>query len=353
MEGIYTEFENENELRAYPFAGGCDDSESENKIPIGLFVDAILYPINPSGLIYISSISEDGTFSISDDSGVIMTGTPNGKLVELYDISDFHRHTGTLIASSDDALEEFAGRGYAREFPASYTTFASSCVFPITIDGVISLSIGDAGTATGDVIISNKDDDVVRVSSGTSRGKSTLRFDIVPSLKVPDESFIKRIICVVDGQTPFRIEKSPLAYNAVQLWLDCIDRETVCAAAHRENAFEMCDTCAQEQEDPIEPDQIPEAYKLIEVYIPPDENQREGGIASGAANAFYLVVPNMLGHVNPLSITMEDGVVSPKLSNPDVDVDGMEANLTDGAMLDSMTSKGVVLQVPGLSGGLI
>lgn len=353
MEGIFTEFENENALRAYPFAGGCEPDESADCIPAGIFVDAALYPVNPSGLIYLSSVSEDGMFSVSDESGVVMTGYADSNVVELFDMSDFHRHTGTIIASSEKVLEEFAGRGVLREYSSSQTAFASTCVFPIIIDGVISVSVGDTGSATGEIGFANEPDDTIRVSSGSSDGRSTLRFDVIPRIKPQEETFIKRVICVVDGQTPFRISKAGHGYNIVVLELDSIDKELVCAAAHRENSLEMVDTCECGKATPAEPEYTPEVHQLEEVYIPPDKNGSEGGLVDGAENAFYLVVPNRPGYSNPISITMEDGIVSPMTTDPEVVVNGMEADLADGAMLDKVTSKGVVIQVPGLSGGQI
>lgn len=357
MEGIFQEFENENSLRTYPFAAGCVPADGDREIPDGLFVDAALYPINPNGILYLSSVSEKGTFVVSDGAGEIMDGTVSGNVVELVDRSAFRRHVGTLVASSAEVLEDFAGRGVSREYLESESAFASSCVFPVVIDGVTSMSLGESAAHAGNVSFSNGDEDEIRVSSGTKGGNDTLRFDILPKPGLPDTDSIRRIICVVDGETPFRIEK--LAYNVVMVRLDGIDKDTICSAAHRENGFEMVDTCECGKQKPPRPTSIPEAYQLLETFIPPDDVPEgaefgpEGGIADGADNAFYLVVPNTLGYVNPLSITMEDGIVSPRTSDPNTVVDGMTADLADGALVDSVTSKCVVIQVPGLSGGEI
>lgn len=362
MEGIFTEHENENGLRSYPFAGGTVDGEYA--IPTGLFVDAAIYPVNPSGVVYLSSVSADGELSVSDDSGVIMSGRQSGAVVELYDSTPFKRHTGTLVASSEDALSEFCGRGVDVEFEADNTAFASACVFPVVIDGVVSLSVGDAGTACGDVSFSNGPSDEVRVSIGEKFDRKTLRFDVLPRPGIADEAFIKRVICVVDGQTPFRIGRNWVRgqtdewYNTVVLELDGIDKDLVCASAHRENSFEMADTCECGKKPVQEDGYLPEAYQLEEVYIPPDPTGDEGGLAEGADNAFYLVVPNIMRigsetYMNPLSITLEDGTVSPKVEDPEVVIDGFEAVMAEGEMLDKVTSKSVVIQVPGLSGGQI
>ena len=362
MEGIFLEFENENALRSYPFASGCLPTDNVDfVIPVDVFVDAALYPINPSGTLYLSSVSEDGVFSISDSTGVIMTGSANGNLVELYDLSPFMRHVGTLVAASNEALSEFAGRGILREYDSSETAFASSCVFPVAIDGVISISVGDSGSATGNVSFSNGDSDDVRVSSGIREdGRRTLRFDVLPRPSVPDDLSIRRIICVVDGQTPFRIERSAFQYNTIVLTMQGegvnIDKEDVCAAAHRENSFEMSDTCGCDgkcEQDIPSKDPLPYTYQRMEVFIPPDPDEANEGIEEGADNAFYLAVPNLAGYSNPISITMEDGIISPKTDDLEIVEKGDSVELAEGEMLDSVTSKGIIIQVPGLSGGAI
>ena len=367
MEGVFLEFENENALRTYPFASGCLPIENgEACIPAGVFVDAALYPVNPTGTMYLSSISESGVFSISDSAGVIMHGSASGSLVELYDTTEFARHVGTLVASSEDALSELAGRGVLRSYSVSETAFAASCVFPVVIDGVTAMSVGDSGLVSGSLEFANSPTDEVRVSSGMrDDGRRTLRFDVIPKIDIPAEPSIRRIICVVDGQTPFRIlrnydEEDGSGYNIVILSLSGIERDAVCSAAHRENAFVMADTCDCGSSDPEpcekpnpDPEELPTTYQLIEVFIPPDATGAEGGLEDGADNAFYLSVPNLTGYVNPLSLTMEDGMVAPMTTDPEVVLNGDDAELSEGALRDEVTSKGLILQVPGLSGGEI
>lgn len=359
MEGVFIEFENENSLRAYPFAAWCVPSDDEAlEIPASLFVDAAMYPVNPSGTLYLSSVSADGVFSVSDDTGVIMTGTASGDCVEFRDLTALRRHVGTLVSSSSDALAEFAGRGADREYGRENAEFASSCVFPVVVDGVTSVSVGGTEPLSGNVAFSNPADGEVRVSSCTADdGRKTLRFDVLPKVGTDIQS-IRRVICVVDGQTPFRISRHQASYNAVVLQLDGIDRDTVCASAHRESDFEMVDACECERRTTERVD-IPETYQIVETFIPPDphgtgdQDVSEGGIPEGADNAFYIVVPNELGYSNPLSITLEDGDVAAKTGSLEVVVDGYTADLADGEMLDEVTSKGVVIQVPGLSGGTV
>ena len=365
MEGIFLEYENENELRFYPFAAGSVFPDDEDLvIPPGVFVDASLYPVNPSGNLYLSEISDRGVFSVSDDTGVIMTGEQKGSMVDFRDLSGMDRHVGVLLASSEEALSEVAYRGTTRSYSPANTSFAASCVFPVVIDGVVSLDVGGTGMVSREVAFSNGPRDDIRVSSKRMPGirRNSLRFDVLPRPGVKDDMSIKRIICVVDGKTPFRISHmyNPNhpemgGYNVVRLSLDGIDKDVVCAAVHRENQFEMSDTCSCQPGPLPEKEDIPEAYQLVEVYIPPDEEdgQPEGGLPDGADNAFCLVVSNEIGEDagNPLSITLEDGVVTPKTDSLKVNANGSSVEVAEEEFLDSVTSKGVVIQVPGLNGG--
>lgn len=353
MEGTFLEFENENALRAYPFASGTVRGDGSAAIPQDVFVDAVLYPVNPVGTLYLSSVSEAGVVSVSDDTGVVMSGEMNGRLVELYDKSSMHRHVGTLVASSEGRLAEFVGTRLERSYASEDGAFASSCVFPMVADGVTSVSVGGTGAISGVVGFLNGPSDQVRVSSGVSNSHDTLRFDVVPSVEFSKERSIRRIICVVDGQTPFRIER--LSYNTIMLRLDpSIDKEAVCAYAHREASLEMSDTCECDDDHEAEGGSvnIPDTYQMEEVFIPSSSGD-DGGMSGGAENAFYLVVPNLVGYSNPLSITLEDGLVVPKTDYPEIEVHGLSAELNKGELMDDVTSKGVVLQVPGLSGGQI
>jgi hypothetical protein len=344
MEGIFLEFENENSLRNYPFAAGCVPVGGDGtEIPSGLFVDACLYPINPSGNLFLSSVSKDGVVEVSDSSGAIMSGkVPSGgsRVVELYSLSGMARHMGTMVASSSEALSEFLMQGKDMEFGPGATTFAASCVFPVVIDGIASLDVGGVGDMSMLVSFANSMSDEVRVSKGMIDGHDTLRFDVVPKYDLPELSSIRQIRCVVDGRTPFRISK--LSENTVLVYLEGIDKETVCASAHRENSYEMADTCDCTNSEETDPIVLP--YKKQEVVV---------DIPYRADSAFYLVSSNMSGYGNPVSITLQDGVPIPKTSNLKVEPDNTNGGfiVPESEFIDDVSSKGIVIQVPGLSGG--
>lgn len=338
MEGVFAEFENENGLRSYPFAGAC---AAAGAIPDGLFVDAMLYPVNSRGSLYLSGVSEEGVVSISDGNGVVMTcDAPSGRTLEFRDVTPFARHVGTMVAASAKALAEFVGRRIPMSFTPLQTTFAASCTFPVAVDGVTSMDVGGTGPVTGRISFSNGLRDDVRVSTRTLEdGRQTLRFDVVPTASSAGMGSIRKIRCVVDGKTPFRIAR--LSDDTVALYLSDIDREVVCSSAHRENSYEMADTCKCNPHD-IDPVDPPSVFQEVEI-----------DVSSAGTNAFYLVAPNFTGYSNPISITLQDGLSVPKVVGPDFVKDGENIDLPAEELLDDVSSKGIVLQVPGLSGGQI
>lgn len=343
MNKIFLEFENENTQRTYPFASGCHTVDTDG-IPIGtgILIDAALYPVNPKGPLFLSSIATDGTVSISDSTGVIMTSRHEvgTDALEFYDLSGFRRHVGTLLAASPEALDTLVGISKERTFRASATEFSSACVFPIENDGVLSVDVASVGIRDGQVGFANASDDEVRVS--TDYDGRALAFDILPrpTAEIPDS--IRHIYCIVDGKTPFRIVKLPsglpgIPGNTIAVYLDNLDRGAICGNAHREDALVMADTCDCSSDSGDAPVDIPETYQAEAVDIP-----------LGADSAFYLAVPNFVGYDNPLSLTLDDGVRVQK-TDLDVETDPTGRKSASGAGKDDFTSKGVKLQVPGLA----
>lgn len=348
MNKLFSEYENENSRRTFPFASGCQVRDTNGEaIGTGILLDAVIYPVNSTGIVYLSRIDTDGTVSISDDTGVIMQAKQEygASELEFYDLSSLHRHVGTVVASSAEALSTLTTVYEQRRFRPEETAFASSCVFPVQNDGITGLNIGKSGLLDGNVIFSNDENDIVRVS--TDESGSTLRFDVIPDAHIVKLTSIQHIFCVVDGKTPFRIHKIPFlgqdtmsSGNTVALTLDGIERQDVCNNANRENSLEMTDTCKECttdecHQDPIPPKDIPATYQTEAV-----------DIKSGMDSSFYLAVPNLLGYVNPLSITLDDGMIVPKfdfkLSEADAEADNTSK------VADTVTSKGIVIQVPGL-----
>lgn len=345
MQKLFTEFENENALRTYPFASGCTVTDTKgDTIGIGTLIDAALYPLNPNGPLYISKIGKDGVVSISDSDSVVMTATleDGAYSLEFYDTTVMHRHSGTLIAKSAEALSTLVNVYTDRVFTAASTAFSSSCVFPIVNDGVISVDVSSTGPEDGEIRFTNGNRDVIRISTDSYGSK--LRFDVIPVPKEVNLSSIQHIYCIVDGKTPFRIMKIPFADeesgngNTIAVYLDNIDRQSICGNAHREESLETKDNCdCDESSSPCKPEidppeDIPAVYQTEVVDIP-----------NGAYSAFYLASPNMTGYDNPISITLIDSAPEPITEIPvDANSDNIEL------LKNKLKSKGVVIQIPGL-----
>lgn len=335
MKNLFVEFENENVLRSYPFASSCT-FKGKYSIGTGVFIDAIFYPLNPKGTLYLSEINTDYVVKISDDSGVIMTATYEygASVLEFYDTSNLRRHVGTMVAASTEALSTVMATYKTQTFSSDETKFASSCVFPIINEGVLSINIDKTTSIDGDVEFINTNDGPVRVSSSDG---NTLRFDVIPAPEIRDIHAIEHIYCIVDGKTPFRITKVPVESgggNTVLLYLDNIDRDMLCSNTHRENSLEQRDTCACTPETPDSVVSIEYKYQTAVV-----------DIINNTDNAFFLVPENILGEgINPLSITLSDNGIVPK---PEI----KEEDLVDGidGLTDDIKAKAVNLTVPGLN----
>lgn len=358
MSTLFREYENENRLRTYPFASGCTVEDTKGvPIGVGVFVDAVLYPVNATGDIYLSKVTKEGVVEISDENGVIMTGTQAGSVIELYDKSVLSRHAGTLVGASEEALDSLIRGGKDRKFKIEATRFASSAVFQVTNDGVLSVAVEDLSPKSGDIIFENKADDQVRVSvTENDIGGYDLRFDVVPQVAPFTLTSIRQVYCFVDGKTPFRIEKMPFGLegtkgNTVDVYLDNITRQDICDNANRTSALEeydTCNDCRDSSDSPCDPCEETCAKKChVEptppVVIPAFYQAEYVDIPSEGYNAFFLAVPSLMAYENPLSLTLQDGVINPKLE-VEVDKDGNNENI----MEDTLSSKGVTLQIPGM-----
>lgn len=340
MRKLFLEFENENAQRTYPFASGCRTTDTEGApIGVGVLIDAAIYPVNSRGTIYLSSIS-GGVVSISDDTGVIMTATHRhgADTLEFFETKGLGRHVGTILAASSDALDVLVEGSSERTFRPTATAFSSSCLFPIENDGVLSIDTQDTGAIDGQVEFLNSDSDDIRVS--TDPDGRTLRFDALPHPTSELKSSIRHIYCIVDGKTPFRIIKMDsgvvgIPGNTIAVYLDNIDRSSVCGNAHREDALVMTDTCGCSPEDP-DPVPVPDTYQTEVVDIP-----------NGSDSSFYLAVPNFTGYDNPLSLTLDDGEIIPR-DEVEVETDPSGRMAAKDSLADNTTVKSAILQVPGL-----
>lgn len=358
MSFINPEFENVNSQRGYPFAEGCSQTSEEGmQIGAGAIIDAMLYPVSPSGCLWLSGISGDGVLSVSDDTGVIMQGECEGDRAEMHDMTPLGRHCGTILASSEEAMRAFAFSGMASTFRKEASLFSSSCVCPIPSSGVTSVTLGvsrEEGNDIrfgGDFSFSNGPSDEVRVSVYSSGGEPSIVFDVIPSVAAESYRPIKEIYCVADGSTPFRIipygfSGAPYTdgFDSVCVYLDGIDRESVCSAAHREQGFETADACGCEgcsgsqSSSSGSGSSEPAVFQCVAVRMSADPG----------TSSFSLVAPDFTGYSNPVSVSISEGKVLPKSGGLEYTVENMSATAGTGITDDSVSDNAVSIQVPGI-----
>jgi hypothetical protein len=341
---IFTEFENENRMRSYPFAEHATlvDVKGKIKLPDDIFVDAMIYPLNPIGTIYISSIDNTtGVLSISDNTGIIAVGNilTDSEEINLYSTSPIRRHAGVIIYNKQYLNGLIFGMLPNAKFNASGLPLAASTVCPIVNNDVLSIVL-DGNYMYGDIKFNNPNTTGINVvTHNNGDGTSTIRFDAIPTYGDVEIFSIKKIYCITAGTTPFNISKYPYENNTMLLTLS-EGRDTICNGVHQETSYMVRDVC----EDPIEPGS----------YNPRPENNNEL-IFPVEHNCFNIVTDDIiLGYENPISITFDDTILpSPIISNFDASDNLVDSqDVLDTISLQSRGTKGLKIEIPGLNGGL-
>jgi hypothetical protein len=342
---IFTEFENENRYRNYPFAEHvtCSNVDKTATLSNDIFIDAALYPLNSKGNVYLSEINNENlTLTISDESGIIATGNIdfNSTKIEFYDTTHIHRHVGVLVYNPKYLAGKIAGVLAYGSFGVDDLAFASSVVCPVKNDGVLSLGINNS-LVVGDVKFESPSGAGLHVvSEPLSEGKTSIRFDAIPAYSEVSIFSIKKIIFVTTGTTPFRVTRyytEPDNDNTVVLTLDKISRDIICSGVHRENNYEIADVC----EDPIPPGEYtprPEIDEVLEL--------------TPKFNCINIVAADNvpMGYENPVSITFdsESSKSSGSISNSEI-ISSSDVNDVLSADKDK---EGLKIEIPGLNGAL-
>lgn len=333
MRTVFPEFENENQLRRYPFAANSVFADTDGaEIDTTDFLDASIYLSNPAGVPRLTAIDYDAqTIEVSDDNGLRATGVL-GRNIKLYDTST-GSPCGSIVASVG-----FRGSS-RREFTELY--FAAGCIIPVNPPGVTGIRIGDQ-ILTGDIVFTSGSHITPRLS--VSGGEATLSFKVTPSTVTSGVSGIRKVYFYEAVGSLFSI--SPYEWDgdktySVQMHLRGITRDDICNAAHREDLLDIYDTCREE--------------KCICAYngtIHPSEESvfLELDLAENGANAFSVVAPNPSeGVYNPLNVQLVDGTgsVASLSFDPDMSQDAAENELRKLYSLDA-TTHSVKIQIPGL-----
>jgi hypothetical protein len=162
------EWRNINRERDYPFSAGATRQPTTGiRIPTDAFLDAVFYPIDLDGELYLSSVDRmAGSMAVSDASGVRGTGELAGDVVTFFD--DFMRPVGTMVLGPG-----FDSLSATTVATLEATRFAAACVFPQNQVGVRALLLPDGTIVTGDVTLAGEDG--IRVDTSVEDGKTVIR----------------------------------------------------------------------------------------------------------------------------------------------------------------------------------
>lgn len=185
-------YRDDNLYAKYPFSDTSTlVSRSGVVIDPALFIDAMLYPVANTNLLYLESVTLDdltATITIGNNTVNKFTGTVDLSVVSvdgtiaLVDSQD--RPAGVLIA---DPLLLKALLGWpqgATQFGAGVADFVPSCTIPASVTGVLGIHADDGVNQTGDVWLVGEDGVVL---SFTTDNK--IRVDVV------GEPMVRRLLC--------------------------------------------------------------------------------------------------------------------------------------------------------------
>ena len=161
-ETVLQEWRDSNRSRVFPFAEDLTLTSKEHlRLRDDTFLDGIFYPINMTGVLFLSRLSlTDSVLTISDSvtgevkgTGAIVSGA---EAIRFYD--GLNRHIGILVKGP--AFDLLIGDN---TFDVGATAFAPACVFARNQIGVRSIRLPDGAVLTGEVKFEGVDGVVLRI----------------------------------------------------------------------------------------------------------------------------------------------------------------------------------------------
>ena len=176
---LFVEFRDEFEFTKYPFMDNATLTENQGtqQIDKDLFLDASLYPIGNTGLVYISNINvqpRDVTITVSDSGRRELASVEFDPLFapDILRLTDAYGRPAGILVSNSVTLSRFSTWAIGdHPFLAADTTFVPSCVIPSPEVGVRGVITEDGEAFFGDfilvggngVVFREEDDNVIRV----------------------------------------------------------------------------------------------------------------------------------------------------------------------------------------------
>ena len=339
-ELFFQEYENENRYRSYPFSETSSMEDGNGIVlPSDVFIDAIIYAVNPKGMVRMSKLDfSERVVEISDDGGVIGIGKLElGKgRVQLYDSlqgSDYfgcQRKTGYGYAVGvivcGPGFDRELSTGVVHEYDEKAALFAPSAMCPIAYSGVTSIDVQGEIEARllclkkhdpESVFLKNKVIGLLgdgRIVSRTAvEGKKTyLWFDVLQNysstsglILYPDDDdqtykngkkvALSKLVIAVPFESPFRV--SDIGNADYLVTLGTADREDVCYQANKGAlaAKEKIDVCPPEDNPVL--DCSPGGGSVV----PDHGSVGVEHVASGVSDV-GLLTPDLANYKNPVWI---------------------------------------------------
>ena len=177
--GIYEEWRTRNEQRRYPFADDALllDTVTGRRLPDSVFIDAMFYPINTSGQLYLSdiNISESKAY-ISDSSGVVATAVIAEDLFSFYD--DYGRLIGVMVPGSGFSIMDSD-----MHFTAVVAPLAQACVCTQNYNCLNGILLPDGTLLTGHIFWEGEAG--IKVSTEYMDGVPVIRLDAIGVSDLP------------------------------------------------------------------------------------------------------------------------------------------------------------------------
>jgi hypothetical protein len=229
MITLFTEFENQNQNRRYPFEDDCNVTDLDgNQLPDDFLIDACLYGLNTTGTLWLHSInSVPQTIQINDQNGIVGTAPyqPGDRTAIVSEASGFGRQIGILVFGPGAART--TGK-QGRTFAATSTPFCAAVQPTLNQYGVRGFVLPDGTLVNGHVTFEGQDGITVTTTS------NTIRFDAIGALPPgPDEceSDTPAIQCINVVREPgsaFLIGSTPFDASTINLSTLGFDSDDIC-----------------------------------------------------------------------------------------------------------------------------
>lgn len=223
----HPEWRDQNESTTYPFSDAATLTDVEgNVLPTGTFIDAALYPVGGTGVLYLSSISvaqDVATIWIGDTTteqlcyGEVNLVDPDD-MVLLYDV--YGRPAGVLVS---ETLRLAVLQGWTQgvhSFDRDATEFSPRVCFPRPEIGVRGILLDDGSLMTGDVWLVGDDGVVLRTEDVTVGDGCTEDTVSVVRVDIVGDPLYKRRLC--SGVNLF---ETPRFLQSIIVRRDCDDLE--------------------------------------------------------------------------------------------------------------------------------